>query len=195
MIYLNDHIQEMPNELIAEAIGTLPEWRREKVLSIKFPQGQRECALSYVELCRGLRQEYGICEKPAFAFNEHGKPSLKEHPDIHFSLSHCKTAVACLISSAECGIDVECIRTAKPSLVHYCMNEDECERIFASPLPDLTFIHLWTQKEAVYKLLGTGLQDGVKDILHPRNLQGIELQTIENPYKNWVMSTAVRLQE
>ena len=116
ILCLNDHIADLSEEQTERLINSLPEWRREQALRYKQLQGRKECAIGYVELLRGLRERFDINEMPAFAYNEHGKPYLKEHPDIHFSISHCKEAVGCFVSNRPCGLDIERIRTAKPDL-------------------------------------------------------------------------------
>lgn len=190
MLYINDHLEDISAELLEKAISSLPPWRQELAQKFKFPEGKRECALAYLELCRGLQLEYGITEMPTFSYNQSGKPFLPEHPNIHFSLSHCKKAIGCYISSAPCGLDIEAIRSAKDSLVKYCMNEKEYQQIFSAPNPDEAFITLWTRKEAVFKLKGTGINDDIKDILSPRNTEGICIQTVPNLYHGYILSVA-----
>lgn len=188
---INDHIEDLSEAQTERLIASLPEWRRETARRYKHLQGRRECAVGYVELLRGLRLRFGIEGMPAFAYNEHEKPVLKEHPDIHFSISHCRQAVGCLVSNRPCGLDIESIRKAKDGLVRYTMSPQEVELIFSSPFPDLTFTRLWTQKEAVLKLLGTGLINDLHHVLQPEKLQGIRLETIENPYRGYVLTKAV----
>ena len=176
ILCLNDHIADLSEEQTERLINSLPEWRREQALRYKQLQGRKECAIGYVELLRGLRERFDINEMPAFAYNEHGKPYLKEHPDIHFSISHCKEAVGCFVSNRPCGLDIE-----------------EAESIFSNPFPDVAFTRIWTQKEAVLKLKGTGIVDDLHSVLKPDKLQGIELQTIENPYMGYVYTIAIQI--
>lgn len=190
MLYINDHLEDISAEQLEKAISSLPLWRRELALKFKHMEGRRECALAYLELCRGLHLEYGITEMPSFGYNQSGKPFLPGQSHIHFSLSHCKKAIGCYISSAPCGLDIECIRPAKETLVRYCMNEEECEQIFSAPNPDIAFSSLWTRKEAVFKLKGTGINDDIKDILSPRNAIGISILTVPNLYHGYILSVA-----
>lgn len=190
---INDHIEELNEAQTDKLIAMLPEWRRETALRFKHLQGRRECAVGYIELLRGLRLCFGIEDTPAFAYNEHDKPFLKEHPNIYFSISHCKEAVGCLISEHPCGLDIEHIRKAKTDLVRYTMSHDESEIIFSSPCPNIAFTRLWTQKEAVLKLLGTGITDDLHHVLEPERLQGIKLQTTENPYRGYIYTIAINI--
>lgn len=193
MFYINDHIADLSEEQIMRLIDSLPEWRKEQALRYRQLQGRKECAIGYIELLRGLRQCFGIHEMPTFAYNEHGKPYLPSHPDIHFSISHCKEAVGCFLSKRPCGLDIERIRTAKPDLVRHTMSPQESEKIFTSLFPDIVFTRLWTQKEAVLKFKGTGLVDDLHSVLNPDNLHGIEIQTTENPYMGYIFTIAKQL--
>ena len=188
---INDHIADLSEAQTERLIASLPEWRREVALRYMHLQGRRECAVGYIELLRGLRLCFGIDEMPAFSYNEHGKPYLKGHPDLHFSISHCKEAAGCFVSDRPCGLDIEHIRKAKPDLVRHTMSAEEAEAIFADPFPNVAFTRLWTQKEAVLKLKGTGIVDDLHHVLCSNNLNGITLKTIENTYRGYIVTFAI----
>lgn len=184
MIYISDTLQNYGSAELQRDLALLPQWRREQALSYRHFTGQRNCSLSYLLLCEGLRKEYGIMEQPEFVLNEHGKPSLGIS-GIHFNLSHTDYAVACLLSDRPCGVDVESRGRYKESLARYCMNDEEMARILGSEDPDLEFTCLWTQKEALVKRLGTGITDNIKDIL--AHAEGITTSVNEK----YVISTAL----
>lgn len=162
VIYIDEHINDFDLEA---ALNTISAQRREQALKFKFELGQRTCVLAYQLLKQALYQEYGIDENPIFTYTEHGKPLLADHPQIHFSLSHCREAVACAVSNQPVGIDVESIREYKPSLAAYTMNDTELSIITASDRPDVAFTRLWTMKEARQKLTGEGITDNMKQVL------------------------------
>lgn len=166
-VFIDDNIQEYAPEQIARWMDELPQWRREKVEAIRHDTGRRQSLLAYRLLCQGLREEYGIGEPPAFVYGKHGKPFLHApHSTLHFSLSHCREAVACIIDERPCGIDIESTdRKVSDSLIRYSMNEEEQAEIAHSIDKSHTFLRLWTQKEAVLKLIGTGIRDTMKDVL------------------------------
>ena len=178
MIYINDDLDAFSIQKTEECIENLPLQRREKALKFRHELGRKQCVLAYLLLCNGLKSEYGITEMPDFEYGEHGKPSIIGHPDIHFNLSHCKTAVACAISDTPIGIDIESIRDAKESVIRYAMNDDEARQILFSSNPALEFTKLWTMKESVLKLTGEGINDNMKSVLSPENLCGITIETI-----------------
>lgn len=147
------------------ALGEISEQRRQQALKFRHEQGRRTSVLAYLLLKQALREGYGITANPLFEYGEHGKPAIIGHPEIHFSLSHCRDAVACAVGSRPVGIDVESIREYKESLARYTMNDDELGQIVAAPRPDVAFIRLWTMKEAALKQIGTGISNELKTVL------------------------------
>ena len=183
MIYINDNIEGFDFEA---ALPLLSDQRREEALRYTFELGRKLNAAAYLLLRKGLREEYGINEAPVFEYGEKGKPFLSGRGDLHFNLSHCRTAVVCALSRHPVGIDVEHIRPFRDSLVRYTMNDAEISRIQSAENPDLEFVKLWTQKEAVLKLRGTGITDDIK-----KALCGDERpHTVVNLEKGYVFSVA-----
>lgn len=180
MLYINDSLFEFD---LDKAIDSLPAFRREQALRFTFELGRRTCAAVYLLLCQGLQNEYGITDLPVFGYGEHGKPYILDHEDIHFNLSHCREAAACYISSKPVGIDIETIHPLKKSLMEYTMNHDEQQHILASYDPGRAFTRLWTRKEAVLKLIGTGINNNLKEVLLQHD---VSLQTVETP--NYIYS-------
>ena len=168
----------------------LPEWRRMLAMGFRHESGRRENALAFIELMRGLRAEYGMTDIPRFEYNQHGKPSLTGCPHIHFSISHCRVAAGCLISDVPCGFDVERIRKVSDNMIAHSMNLKEQEIIGSSPWPELAFVRLWTRKEALYKLWGTGIDDGLREVLCSPMAKGVALRTTENAADGYVMTEA-----
>ncbi len=182
MIYLNDDIVNFNFEA---ALPLLSEQRREQALKFKFALGRQTSAAVYLLLRKGLRQEYGITEAPVFEYAEHGKPSIVGHPEIHFNMSHCREAALCVLSDRPVGVDVESIREYHESLVRYTMNDAEVRQIEQAERPDVEFIKLWTRKEAVLKLSGTGIIDDMKHVLEKTTS---ELTTVVGPEARYVYS-------
>ena len=190
MLYLNTDIQSLSEADVERLIAELPAWRREPTLRIGSPELRRESVLAFHELQRGLREELGFSEVPPFSYNEHGKPLLAGYPDIWFSLSHCRSAVGCLIDSRPCGLDIERMRPVRESLVRYTMNELEQAEIARAADTATAFLTLWTRKEA---LLGTGISGGLRDALSPEQTEGIRLTTQLHAERGFVLSQAVEI--
>ena len=112
------------------------------------------CLAAYRLLQRALLLEYGINETPVFTYDSKGKPLLQGHPDIHFSLSHCREAVAVAVSDHPIGIDIETTEHYSPEVARRVMSDDERRQIEESSHPEIAFTRLWTMKESLYKLTG-----------------------------------------
>ncbi len=191
MLLLRTNLETYTEADLQRDLQRLPQWRREKALRYRHFSGQAQCTLSYILLLEALDREYNITGLPTFVENEHGKPSLQEYPDIHFNLSHCRSIVACAVDNAPVGIDVEDLGRYNQHVARYCMNDDEMQQIGTS---DTIFTHLWTQKEAVFKLQGTGIRDNIKDILLPQNLTNIKIMTEEHLEEGYILSIARHIQ-
>ena len=117
-------------------------------------------------------------------------PLSPQPSTLHFNLSHCKKAVACVLSERPVGVDVETIGRYSESLARHVLSPDEFDLVSSSPTPQIPFIRLWTQKEAVLKLRGTGISEGLRDTLSPESLYGICLTTEEHLAEGFILSTA-----
>ena len=186
MLYINDDIASFD---LTAAMSRLTEQRREQVLRFRHELGQKLCAAAFLLLCDGLREEYGIIQPPMLEYHEEGKPFLADYPHIHFNISHCHVAAICAIAPHPIGIDVERIRPYNESVVRYTMNEEELRQIEASPHPDIAFIRLWTMKEALLKLTGSGIQKDMKNVLTGNE----QFTTVVNMTRGYVYSVVDKL--
>ena len=181
MVYIDDRIYEFN---LDAALLEISEQRREQSLRYRHEQGRRTCVLAYLLLKKALREEYGLMENPLFEYSEHGKPSIVGHPDIWFSLSHCREAVACVVGNHPVGIDVESVRRYKEGVARYSMNDEELERILSADRPDVAFIRLWTMKEARLKMTGEGIANQLKTALD--DVDTLKFTTVERLDKNYI---------
>lgn len=139
-------------------LPTISEQRREKVLAYKFASGRKQSLLAYVTLKSLLKEHYGIDENPIFHELESGKPIIIGHEDIHFNISHCKTAVACVVCDKPVGIDIESVdREANESLYSYTLCPAEEQKVRTAEHPEVEFLRYWTMKEALVKMTGDGI--------------------------------------
>lgn len=84
---------------------------------------------------------------PEIGTQESGRPYFPACPELHFSISHTKTAVLVALSAYPVGADVEQRRAVRPTL----------ERLLTeTPCGDLDLFELWTLRESYYKLTGCG---------------------------------------
>ena len=189
---LFDDMTQCTEQEVARLLPLVSDQRRQQALAYKHLFGQFCCLKSY-ELLMQLLVSSGLWTPdtgfPTFFYNEHGAPCLVHGPC--FSISHCKHGIAVAVSEKPIGIDIEHIRTAKPELVERTMNEQEQNEIRTASSPDIAFTRLWTQKEAVLKMQGTGILsiDGMKNTLVA--IEHIDLQTKVNIAKQYAYTLAI----
>lgn len=186
-ISIFDDMELVSEEAIAELLPLVSDERREEALRYKYLFGQFACLKSYVML-RELLESIGLSHPFAFVKNEHGKPFLKDHPEIHFNLSHCKNGIAVAVSNQPIGIDIESFRQVSESLIRYTMNEEEQRVIAESDDPTRTFTEYWTKKEAVFKLRGTGITHDLHELLKGDQ----QVETHVNAEKQYAFSIAIK---
>jgi 4'-phosphopantetheinyl transferase len=180
-LFINDHIDDIDWEA---SLPLLSEQRREQVLRFKHILGRRTCVAAYLLLRKALLEVYGITEKPVFEYGEHGKPYIVGHPELHFSLSHCKEAAVCVLSRRPVGIDVESIGRYRDAVARYAMSDEELQQIQQAALPEVAFTRLWTMKESLLKLTGEGINDKMKETLENANIEWFT--TVERLDKNYI---------
>jgi len=142
----------------------VPEPRRSEALRFRHTFGRFACLKSYLMLAELLGTEFGV-GRFRIEVGEHGKPYLTDYPHIHFNISHCQKAIAVAVSDRPVGIDVESFRHFGSGLMDKTMNSAEKAEILASEVPEEVFAAYWTRKEAVFKLIGTGITDDLHGIL------------------------------
>lgn len=188
MVYIEENIDNFD---LAEALSNISEQRRQQALAISHEAGRRRSVLAYLLLKQALRREYGITENPLFEYGEYEKPFILGRSDIHFSLSHCREAVGCVVSERPVGIDVESVRPYKESLARYTMSDDELQLIHDSERPDVAFTRLWTRKEALQKLKGRGIFDNLKHVLS--DTAAYRFETEERLDRNYILTVVYSL--
>ncbi len=107
-----------------------------------------------------LAEALGINESElSFGENEFGKPYLIGVKDIYFNISHSNYTVACAISSAEIGIDIQCNSQNEEAIARRFFTEDEQKYIFHTTKLDMKtrFKEIWSMKESYIKMRGKGL--------------------------------------
>lgn len=126
-------------------------------------------------LADGLFKEKGIIlSDEEILKTSYGKPYLKNHPDIHFNISHSMDCIVCVISDEKVvGIDVEKIRTFNTFAAKKVCTSRELADVYANEDPDRQFFRYWTLKESYVKTIGLGISYPMKDInftIHSNNL-------------------------
>ncbi len=174
-----DDMTQCSEQEVARLLPLVSAQRREQAMRYTHLFGQYCCLKSYEMLQQLLTScRYPISNSPlgrpiaalprpintpTFLYNEYGAPYLADGP--YFSISHCKQAIAVVVSDSPVGIDIEGIRKMDDGLVRKTMNTQEQTQIAMSQNPEVEFIRLWTRKEAYVKMLGTGIISDMHTIL------------------------------
>lgn len=203
-----NNMTQCTEQEVAKLLPLVCPQRREKALRFKFLQGQYACLKAYELLSQGIQQVLSQEQSGNFSqlslwngdfvYNEHGKPFLQNKLDLQpiagvdFNLSHCKNGIAVAINDQAVGIDIESFRHIDPPLIKRTMNEAEIQQINASDNPTMVFTQLWTRKEAVLKLHGTGLVDNLHEVLNDWSNK-YQIDTVVNEQKQYAYSVATYL--
>lgn len=183
-VWLNDHFEELD---IGQALQAVSEQRRKEALRYRHDHDRRQSLAAYLLLCEALKKGHRITDPPDFSFSSHGKPVLKDYPDIHFNLSHCREAVLCVTGDRPVGCDVESVEERLDmDLCRYCFNEEEVATICNADHPPVAFTTLWTQKEAYLKLSGEGLTDHLPALFLSPAARNITFHSIVAPNSDYV---------
>lgn len=94
---------------------------------------------------------------PEILMTDRGKPYFKDIP-LHFSISHTKNHVFCVLSEKPIGIDAEeRSRKVASHLADKILSATEKARYEAAADKRVALLRLWVLKEAYAKLTGRGL--------------------------------------
>ena len=94
-----------------------------------------------------LVQTCPTCDLPT-----HGRPSIKEAPELAVSLSHSRGHVAACAGTGPIGIDIEsATRGAQLTPIDKVLTPGEATLVNAAAQPGLAFLDFWVRKEALIK--------------------------------------------
>lgn len=142
--------------------------RYERIGEVKKREVEHE--LGKKLLCHGLRELYGIrteTEKPPDLLKgEHGKPYLRDFPQIHFNISHTEGMAVCGIGSSPLGVDIEIEHPYHENVLRRVLSEAERRQMEELPEAERSrrFFCIWTLKESYVKAKGFGLTVPLTDI-------------------------------
>lgn len=173
-VYMAETAEYKDPEVYDRAWDALPGFRRERAERYKNEESRLECVAAFALLIRGLKEIGidtdipGVWDELDYRLTDTEKPYFAGRPDIHFSLSHTKGAVMCVLSGQKCGCDIERNRSFKSmaSVARRFFSPDEAEEIEADPG---SFFRIWTRKEAYVKYTGRGISQIAEDITAERD--------------------------
>jgi len=180
MLYLFNELESLENNFSDAMLPFLSTERRAKVERLQSQTGKNASVAAYILLRLALQEEYRIHEAVVFEYLDKGKPVLKDHPHIHFNLSHTKGVAACVISDNKVGVDVQDIRYVTDKAAKRILTENEYIKFKSTPNPDEYFCEIWAIKESYMKMTGQGIAAAFNKM--PVNEIDINLLFKENGY-------------
>ena len=170
LVKVNSPIDENTFQYLLKFVQTE---KQERILKQKIKQNADNMLMGEILAKTVIKKTFGIdIAKKKFAYTEYGKPYLLNYPHVHFNISHSGEYVACAVSDKPVGVDIQKIGEYNCDVAKRVCNEKELEQIENSLDKASEFTKLWTQKEAVLKMYGTGIASGdIKNCLDNHNVQ------------------------
>ena len=112
---------------------------------------------------------YGLQERSVeYDIGQWGKPALKYHPEICFSLSHSGDYAICTIGDRPVGNDIEHVREGRLKVANRFFAEEELAWLYEAETEEERtgrMFRLWTMKESFLKVIGRGMSLSLKDFV------------------------------
>lgn len=129
-----------------------PPEKQARILRQKVKQNADTMAVGGALVRHMIFQEFHIpWEKQIIAYGSHGKPYLRDYPEVHFNISHSGPCVACAVADSPIGIDIQEVVPYDPDTARLVFSEEEIDKIEKSFDMDLAFTRAWTIRESILK--------------------------------------------
>lgn len=161
------NIRQLEEETVFQAVlPSVSSYRRQKIAALR--NGKDRCRSLGASLAlNAALQLYGLNEGAMeFDLGDQGKPVLRDHPDLHFSLSHAGDYAICSMGAQEIGNDIERVRPGKLRVADRFFAEEEKAWLYRADLPEeqeSRMFRLWTIKESFLKVTGFGMSLPLRD--------------------------------
>lgn len=158
-LYITDSNNITSQEMLDKIIDKLPDWRRNRVTSLKNINARRLSAAAGYLLCHALSQAGLDPYSAALSTGTNGKPVIDGCTSLFFNLSHSGSKAICIIGETENGCDIELIKEYHQPIVNRFYAQGEIEYLSTCNEEERTkaFYRLWTLKESFMKVTGLGM--------------------------------------
>lgn len=162
-------IRCLENEvLFREKLKGLSPYRQQKTAILRHERDKNRSLGAGLLLDHALAV-YGLQERSVeYEIGEWGKPALKYHPEIFFSLSHSGDYAICTIGDAPVGNDIEYVKDGRLKVADRFFAEEELAWLYeVETTGERTqrMFRLWTMKESFLKVTGRGMSLSLKDFV------------------------------
>ncbi len=152
----------IPVDVPPASLSLIPDDERKMILRKTNTESRTDTLIGRILLRRILFEKFGIQpENTIIDVNENGKPYLRDHCDIYFSISHTKNCVSCAVGECPIGLDVEMICDKDHSKVASRMFTENEQLVSGKSAAD--FFRIWTMKESFVKMNGEGILGTSRD--------------------------------
>lgn len=152
-----------------KALDSISSYRRQKIERLKNDNDKNRSLAATIALNAALK-EYGLEERTMeYELGKQGKPYFRNHPEIHFSISHSGDYAICSIGSHEIGNDIEHVRSGREKVAQRFFSKEELDWIYDAESSDTSkrsdisaerddkIFRIWTMKESFLKVTGLGM--------------------------------------
>ena len=162
-------IRCLENEtLFREKVKQLSPYRQQKIAILRNDRDRNRSLGAGLLLDHGLAV-YGLQERSVeYDIGQWGKPALKYHPEICFSLSHSGDYAICTIGDRPVGNDIEHVREGRLKVANRFFSEEELAWLYEAETEEERtgrMFRLWTMKESFLKVIGRGMSLSLKDFV------------------------------
>ena len=162
-------IRCLENEtLFREKVKQLSPYRQQKIAILRNDRDRHRSLGAGLLLDHGL-SVYGLQERSVeYDIGQWGKPALKYHPEICFSLSHSGDYAICTIGDRPVGNDIEHVREGRLKVANRFFAEEELAWLYEAETEEERtgrMFRLWTMKESFLKVIGRGMSLSLKDFV------------------------------
>lgn len=166
------------NDVLSEEVydflfGLCNEYKKNQIIRKKQRKDRERTLLGNALCMYAIETVFDIpIKSQEIGYTDSGKPYLKDYNNIHFSISHSESLIACAVSDLPVGIDV-------------CKKRKVSDRFksLMGAKDDIEAISDWTKKEAVIKKEGSGI--------YKINLNEIDVSDVNTfLYKDYYISVS-----
>jgi 4'-phosphopantetheinyl transferase len=145
-------------------LNSVPSFTKERVLKYDQKEDQLRGVIGRLILKKLLiLANYPLTVLEEIKLDQYNRPYLNS--EIDFNIAHSDAYVICAISkSTKLGVDIEKIKPIEIDDFNIFLSETELKELLKSKTPLTSYFDLFTQKEAVSKAIGIGLEISLPDI-------------------------------
>lgn len=135
-----------------------------------------------IEVLQYIMNKYYNLKNLVIEKDKYCKPSFKNRPDIHFSISHSHGKLVIAICNKNIAIDIQDYKNIDyPKIIPKILSEDEKNQV-----KDLeSFFELWTKKECLMKYTGKGLTLDLPKYSTNKKIKDYEFKITK--YENYIL--------